>query len=30
VPQPKSKVLVNQAGGSVKIVPPVTEEEWHQ
>jgi hypothetical protein len=30
VPQSQSKVLVQQAGGSVQIVPPITEEEWYQ
>jgi hypothetical protein len=30
VPQPQPKVLVKQAGRSVKVIPPITEQEWNQ
>lgn len=30
VPQSQPKVLVKQAGWSVKVIPPITEQEWHQ
>jgi hypothetical protein len=30
MPQPQPKVLVKQAGWSVKVIPPITEKEWNQ